>query len=115
MGSITLPPLMAEPETPEEERIIKGDTVFAYVVGAIVFLIVVPLGALNVLAALGWWNPLRIEGRLWSGVLMIAAPLLSLGVTSLPIRYKEKIPESAGCLLMLLVWVALGLAFCGGR
>jgi hypothetical protein len=107
---------MPEPEPPQpEERVIKGDTVMYYVIGAIVFLVVVPLGALNVMAALGGWNPLKIEGRLWSGVLMVVAPLLTLGVTSLPMRYKEKIPESAGCFLMLLVWVALGWAFCGGR
>jgi hypothetical protein len=107
---------MAEPQPPQSgEPVIKGDTVMAYVIGGIVFFIVVPLGALNVLAAVGWWNPLKIEGRLWSGLLMILAPLLTLGVTSLPMRYKEKIPESAGCLLMLVLWVALGWAFCGGR
>ena len=106
---------MSEPETAPKEQVIKGDTVIAYIIGAIVFLLVVPAGTLNVLAALGWWNPFKIEGRLWSGVLMIAAPLLTLGVTSLPMRYKEKIPESAGCFLTLVIWVALGWAFCGGR
>ena len=87
----------------------------AYLIGGVVFLIVVPMGLLNVLAAVGKWNPLHIEGRLWSGLLMILAPTVLALVAGLPYRYRHKIPDQVGCLLVLAVWVAMFFAFCSGR
>jgi len=93
----------------------EGGDIIAFGVLLLVFLIVVPLGVLNILAALNRWNPLNIEGRLWTGVFMIAAPATLVIVNALPYRIRKDMPESVGCLIPLAVWIALFFAFCSGK
>src|SRR5262245_21937992 len=102
-------PQKPEPPKPPERHIQSGDILGAFILG-IVFLVVVPVGVLNMLAAKNLWNPLKIEGRVWSGLLMIAAPLSMLLITGLPYRIRKKIPDSVGCLVVIAVWAALFLA-----
>ena len=105
---------MPEDQKPPERHVQSGDIVGLFIL-AIVFVVVIPVGVLNMLAAKNLWNPLKIEGRFWSGLLMIVAPLTLLLVTGLPYRIRKNIPDSVGCLVVVAVWAALFLAFCGGR
>jgi len=112
-------PDQPQPPKPEEEGKkpfhIEGGDFIAIGMLLVVFLVVVPLGGLNILAALHVWNPLKLEGKLWTGIFLIAAPATLVIVNALPYRIRKDLPESVGCLIPLLVWIALFVAFCSGK
>lgn len=109
-------PHAMDPETPPPpEKVISSGDIIASIVGGIVYLVVAGSGILNVLAALRLWNPLRWEGRLWTGVFMIAAPTALIIMATLPYRVRQKIPDGAVEFSILALWIAFFWAACGGH
>lgn len=102
------------PETPAEKTISLGD-LLGVLLGGSIFLVVLGAGIANILAALGLWNPLHLKGRLWTGVFLIAAPTAVVLITALPLRIRQRIPESVAAAVTLGLWAGFFWAACGGR
>jgi len=113
----------AEPEktaatatTAAEPRVlISGSTVTAFLFAVPAFVVTLGTGLLNILAALGGWNPFHWQGRLWTGIFMIAAPSVLCIIAALPYRIRRKMPDSVGGITVMLVWIAFFWAACGGH
>ena len=103
------------PPPPDTKTIVRGSDVTSIVVFIVVLLLVVPVGVLQILAATTAWNPLALSGRLWTGIFLVLAPASLVVTAALPYRIRRRIPESLGCLLPLLFWTALFVAYCNGK
>jgi hypothetical protein len=103
------------PEPGGSERIVRGSDITAIVFGSVIFGVVIGCGVLNILAAKGGWNPFHWQGRLWTGVFMIAAPSALAGMAVLPARIRTKLPDALIEWTIVLVWVAFFWAACGGH
>lgn len=104
---------MAEESPPRdsstEEGASTGKTVslgdiIGIVVGGAVFLAVSGAGVVNI------WR-----GRLWTGIFLIAAPTAVVLITTLPLRIRQRIPESVAAIVTLGLWAGFFWAACGGR
>jgi hypothetical protein len=106
-------PKSAVPETPK--KVLRGEDVTAYLFAGTGLAVVVGCGILNILAAMGGWNPFHWQSRFWTGVLLIAAPAPLTIMATLPAEVRKKIPEQAVVLSVLALWIAFFWAACGGR
>lgn len=106
-----------EPQPPPStsERVISGGDITASIVGGVIYIVVAGCGLLNLLAALQLWNPLHWEGRLWTGIFMVAAPTALFLMAALPYRIRQKLPESVVGVGIVALWIAFFWAACGGR
>lgn len=102
------------PVPPEEKSVSLGD-ILGGLLGGGVFVVVLGVGVANILAALGLWNPLQLQGRLWTGVFLVAAPTTVVLITTLPLRIRQRIPESVAAVVTLGLWAGFFWAACGGR
>jgi len=107
-------PLQPPRDTSRDKSIAVGD-ILGVLLGGAIFLVVLGTGVANVLAALGLWNPLHLKGRLWTGVFLIAAPTAVVLITALPLRIRQRIPESVAAIVTLGLWAGFFWAACGGR
>lgn len=104
------------PEAPASAvKVIAGGDVLASIIGGLVYLVVAGSGMMQVLAALHLWNPLAWQGRLWTGIFMIAAPTALVVMANLPYRLRQRIPESVLGFAIVVLWVAFFWAACGGH
>ena len=101
--------------SPEGDKVVRGENVTAMLFGGTVFLVVVGCGVLNILAAMGSWNPFHWQGHLWTGVFMVAAPSALAGMAALPAELRKKVPDQVLGLIVLALWVAFFWAACGGH
>lgn len=86
------------------EKVISGGDIVGGVVGGVVFLAVIAAGGMNIL-----------RGRIWTGVFLIAAPTAVVLITTLPLRIRQRIPESVAAVVTLGLWAGFFWAACGGR
>lgn len=102
-------------EAAEPKIFISGSTITAFLFAVPAVVLILGTGLLNILAALGGWNPFHWQGRLWTGLFMIAAPS-ALGImAALPYRIRSKMPDAAASITVILVWIAFFWAACGGH
>ena len=108
-------PETGKQEIAEPKVILSGSTFWSALFAIPIFLTILTVGLLNILAATGVYNPLHWDGRLWTGVFLIAAPGVMALIGSLPAKVLEKMPDSVAEVTILLVWVAFFWAACGGH
>ena len=105
----------SNPSSSESSKVIRGENITAILFGGSVFLLVVGCGVLNILAAMGKWNPFHWQGRFWMGVFMVAAPAALAVMAALPAELRKKVPDQVITLSILVLWVAFFWAACGGH
>lgn len=109
-------PSPTSPEaTAPPEKVVRGGDIVAMILGGVVYLVVAGCGVLQILAALKIWSPLHWEGRLWTGIFMVAAPTALAVMSALPHRLRNKIDENVLAVTIIALWIGFFWAACGGH